>query len=156
MKIFLQWKFQDLWLLLKNVMWFSPTDYTQINCNRTMGSYWKLLLVFIVSSLFLFLSCHGTTNNQLFYNFPINSLLTCRVPNQAAGQQASMPEPRFRVPLQPGATGTVWRPALSQWGWGWAVLVVMTVHSLFHAIVHQLHMSWSWSGHIKYQPLCHS
>ena len=26
-----------------------------------------------------------------------------------------MPEQRFRAPLQPGPTGTVWRPAISQY-----------------------------------------
>ena len=107
-------------LLLKRLMWLMPTKcynssyYKHAYCqyHRTMEGYWKLLVV-IMTSLYLFLSCHGTSN-QLFFNFPINNLLTCQVPNPAAGPQASMPEPRFRVPLQPGPTGTVWRPVLSQ------------------------------------------
>ena len=91
-----------------------------------MAKDWKAL-VFITSCLYLFMSfCYGTSN-QLRYNFPINSLLTCRVPNPAAGPLASVPERRFRVPLQPGKSGTVWRPALSQYDTTWKFVMISVV-----------------------------
>ena len=62
----------------------------------------------------LVLSCHGTQDKTP--PFPITSLLTCHVPDPTGGYLASMPEPRFRVPIQPEQPGSVWRPVASQYG----------------------------------------
>ena len=85
---------------------YTPAD-TCATLNR-MKEGRKLLLMCC-----LILPCHGTQDQQT--PFSINSLLTCHVPDPAGGFLASMPEPRFRVPLQPGQPGTVWQPVKSQY-----------------------------------------
>ena len=78
-----------------------------------MTGDWRTLFIISISGLLL--PSHGVNRNGITYPFPITSLLTCRVPDPKRGLKASMPEPRFRVPLVPGLTGTVWRPAESQY-----------------------------------------
>ena len=77
---------------------------------RMIGG-WNLLFT---SILCLLLPCHGV-NNGVRFSFPINTLLTCHMPDPRNGPLASVPEPRFRVPLQPAETGSVWQPVKSQY-----------------------------------------
>ena len=76
----------------------------------------------IAALIVLFLTCvwdcSAVSDDGILYPFPLNTLLTCHVPNPLAGkpgEEDSIPEDTLRLQLQPPTTPgqLVWTPVSS-------------------------------------------
>lgn len=76
----------------------------------------KIAVLFVLSLCVW--GCSAVSNDGILYPFPVNTLLTCHVPNPLAGtpgEEDSIPENIMRLQLQPPTTPgqLVWTPVSS-------------------------------------------